>query len=110
MNCHKTYSLDFVKKANNIPKCLCGGIVRPDVILYGEMLHPGVYEKCYEVLQKTNLLLVAGTGLTVSTAANIINMFKGKHLVIINNQSTPYDYLAELVIHQDLTEVFLQLT
>ncbi|MDR0545764.1 MAG: NAD-dependent protein deacylase [Mycoplasmataceae bacterium] len=106
MKCHKTYSLEYVKQAKDIPYCQCGGKVRPNVVLYGESLFNGIIEKCYQKLNKTNLLIVAGTGLSVSTAANIFNMFNGKYIVILNNEPTPYDHRANLIIRDDLAQVF----
>jgi NAD-dependent deacetylase len=99
-----------VKKFLTIPKCSCGGLVRPFVVLYGESLHDGVIEACYEALSKTDLLIVAGTGLTVSTASSVVSMFRGKYLVILNNEPTSFDDRAHLVIRQDLFELFKELT
>jgi NAD-dependent deacetylase len=109
MQCQKPYPLAFVKNAKGIPKCTCGGVVRPDVVLYGESLHDGDYETCYNALSKTDLLIVAGTGLTVSTASGIVSMFRGKYLVILNNEPTPYDQYATLIIRDDLVKIFKQL-
>ncbi|MDR3330554.1 MAG: NAD-dependent protein deacylase [Mycoplasmataceae bacterium] len=109
MKCNKQYDVDYVKNSKGIPLCSCGGIVRPKVVLYGESLHEGVFEKCQESLNRTDLLIVAGTGLNVSTASSVLYMFRGKHLVILNDEKTSYDHLAELVIHQDLVTIFKQL-
>jgi NAD-dependent deacetylase len=110
IDCHKTYSVEHIKQSKGIPRCTCGGIVRPDVVLYGESLHDGVFEACYTALEKTNLLIVAGTGLTVSTASGIVSMFKGKYLVILNNEPTLFDHQANLIIRKDLVEIFKTLT
>jgi NAD-dependent deacetylase len=109
MKCNKEYSLDYIKESKGVPHCSCGGLIRPYVVLYGESLHDGVYETCYHALNQTNLLIVAGTGLTVSTASGIVNMFKGKSIVILNNEATPYDNMASLIIRDDLVKVFKQL-
>jgi NAD-dependent deacetylase len=109
MDCQKEYSLEYIRKSKGIPKCTCGGIIRPDVVLYGESLHDGVFEACYDALKKTDLLIVAGTGLTVSTASGVASMFRGKHLVILNNEPTAFDHQASLVINYDLIEVFQKL-
>jgi NAD-dependent deacetylase len=106
MDCHKTYPMAYVKKSVGIPKCTCGGIIRPDVVLYGESLHDGTIEACYDALARTDLLIVAGTGLTVSTASGVASMFKGKYLVILNNEPTPFDRNAYLIIRKDLIEIF----
>jgi NAD-dependent deacetylase len=110
LKCNTQYSLKYIKDSDGIPKCKCGGLIRPDVVLYGESLHEGVFETCYDALNKTDLLIVAGTGLTVSTAGGIVSMFKGKHLVILNNEATPFDYRASLIIRDDLANIFKQLS
>jgi NAD-dependent deacetylase len=109
MACYKQYDLEHIKKLTPIPKCVCGGMIRPDVVLYGESLVNDVINKCYQVLKQTNLLIVAGTQLSVSTAAGVVNMFSGKHLVILNDTPTPYDHLATLVIREELTNIFKHL-
>jgi NAD-dependent deacetylase len=106
MKCKKEYSIEYIRKSKGIPKCTCGGVVRPNVVLYGESLHEGAFERCYEALNNTNLLIVAGTGLAVSTASGIVEMFEGKHLVILNNEPTLFDYKATVVIRDDLVKIF----
>jgi NAD-dependent deacetylase len=106
MKCHKSYDLPYITKSENIPRCSCGGLIRPDVVLYGESLHSGVFEACQDALNNTDLLIVAGTSLAVSTASGIVSMFNGKYLVILNNEITPYDHLACLVIRDDLVKIF----
>ena len=108
MNCKKEYSFDYIFKSKGIPKCSCGGIIRPDVTLYGEML-PDAYQKAISYIMNADLLIVAGTSLTVQPASGLIDFYKGKHLVIINNTPTPYDNYAELVINKSLGEVFSKL-
>ena len=108
MNCKKEFPNDYIFKSKGIPKCECGGIVRPDVTLYGEML-PNAYEIAISYIAKADLLIVAGTSLTVQPASSLVSFFRGKHLVIINNSSTPYDYFAELIINKPLGEVFSKL-
>ena len=83
-------------------------MVRPDVILYGEML-PDSYTKAIDYISKADLLIVAGTSLTVEPASSLVNYFKGKNLVIINDTPTPYDYLADLIIRTPLGNVFSKL-
>ena len=108
INCNKKYPADYIFKSSGIPKCECGGIVRPNVVLYGEMLPPS-YEEAMYYIENSNLLIVAGTSLTVEPASSLVRLFKGKHLVIINNDKTPYDNIAELVINKPLGEVFSKL-
>ena len=108
MNCQKEYPGEYIFKSPGIPKCECGGIVRPDVILYGEML-PESFIHAQNYISHADLLIVAGTSLTVEPASSLLNYFNGKHLVIINNTITPYNNRAELVIRQPLGEIFSKL-
>jgi NAD-dependent deacetylase len=108
MKCGKRYQGDYIFKSNGIPKCDCGGVVRPDVVLYGEML-PEAYSYASYYILNADVLIVAGTSLTVEPASGLLKVFGGKHLVIINDQKTPYDYMAELIIHKPLGEVFSKL-
>ncbi len=106
--CKKEYPSDYIFKSTGIPKCSCGGMIRPDVTLYGEML-PDDYIKAEEYISKADLLIVAGTSLLVHPACDLIRYFRGRNLVIINNDSTPYDYIANLVINKPLKDVFSKL-
>lgn len=107
--CNKEYKAENVFNSSNIPRCECGGIIKPDVILYGEALPEKIFNKSIEAIKKADTLIVVGTSLTVFPANSMVNVFKGKYLVIINNDITPYDYLADLVIHQQLSKVFVPL-
>ena len=109
IECYKEYDLDYIKKTNGIPKCKCGGIIKPDVVLYGEMLPEEEYNNCIKAIEKCEMFLVLGTSLTVFPASDLINYFRGKYLVIINRDSTNYDYKADLVIHDNLKEIFSKL-
>ena len=108
MNCGKNYSCDYIFKSDNIPRCSCGGIIRPDVVLYEESLGES-YSKALDFIRKADLLIVAGTSLTVEPASSMIRFFTGKSLVIINIDKTPYDNIADLVINKPLGEVFSSL-
>lgn len=108
IKCKKEYPSDYIFNSKGIPKCECGGTIRPDVVLYGEML-PSEYNDAVEYILNADLLIVAGTSLTVQPASSLISMFNGKHLVIINDKETPYDYLAELVINDSLGNIFSKL-
>ena len=103
--CMKAYPGEYIFETSGIPKCECGGTIRPDVVLYGEML-PEAFEIASYYISKADLLIVAGTSLTVQPASGLLNLFNGKHLVIINATPTPYDSIAELVINKPLKEVF----
>ena len=105
LDCGKEYSGDYIFKSEGIPKCECGGMIRPKVVLYGEML-PEDYDKASYYIFHADLLIVAGTSLIVQPASGLLNLYQGKHLVIINDTPTPYDYMAELVIRKPLKEVF----
>ena len=103
--CFKEYPSDYIFKSSGIPKCECGGLIRPDVVLYGEMLNES-FEEAIKYIQECDTLIVGGTSLSVYPAASLVRYFNGKHLVIINDMVTPYDNIAELVIHSSLGEVF----
>ena len=106
--CYKKYKENYIFETKGIPKCECGGIVRPDVVLYGEML-PDSFEIASHYILKAETLIVAGTSLTVQPASGLINQFTGKHLIILNNDKTPYDEVAEIVINKPLWEIISKL-
>ena len=84
---------------------LCG-FIKPDVVLYGEALDQDAVNKAIKAIEDADLLIVGGTSLTVYPAASLIQFFRGRHLVLINKDETEKDYLADLVIHKKLSEVF----
>ena len=106
MKCHKFYDAEYVFNSTGIPKCECGGIVKPDVVLYEEMLDEDTLENSIIAISKADMLIVAGTSLTVYPASGLINYFKGRNLVLINKDATPYDKRADLVINEALGKVF----
>lgn len=116
MKCGSYYDLDFVMdskhcidrdgKAGYSPFCeSCGDLIKPDVILYEESLDEDVIEKSILAIERADTLIVGGTSLVVYPAAGLIRYFKGKHLVLINRDKTPYDNKAEIVIRQPIGEV-----
>lgn len=105
-SCGKFHSAEFVKEHPNVPHCTCGGIVKPDVVLYDEQLNAKTIEDSISAIEQADLLIVAGTSLTVYPAASFIRYFQGKHLVLINRDATPYDHAADLVMNCNLGEVF----
>ena len=109
VRCGKFISAEFVKESRGIPRCACGGIVKPDVVLYEEGLNPETLEGAIRAIASADLLLVAGTSLTVYPAAGLIDYYQGDRLVLINRDETPYDRRADLVFHQPLGEIFSQL-
>lgn len=106
MKCNKFYDAEYVFNSDSIPKCSCGGIIKPDVVLYEEGLNDDIVRNSIYAIQNADLLIVAGTSLTVQPASGLINYFGGKNLVLINRDATPYDYKADLVINESLGKVF----
>lgn len=104
--CGKFYPAEFVKNAVSIPKCSCGGTVKPDVVLYEESLDEKTLESAIAAISKADLLIVAGTSLTVYPAAGLINYYWGNRMVLINRDETPQDRAASLVFHESLGEIF----
>lgn len=107
--CRKFHSAEFVKEASGVPRCSCGGIVKPDVVLYEESLDYSTLEKSVQAIAKADLLIVAGTSLTVYPAAGLIRYYQGSRLVLINRDATPYDSQADLVFHEGLGSIFSEL-
>lgn len=108
IKCNKEYDAKYIFNSTGIPKCSCSGIIKPDVVLYGEML-PESFSIAQKYISKAETLIVAGTSLTVEPASSLVRLFNGKNLVIINSDSTPYDYLATLVINDSLKNVISKL-
>ena len=104
--CGKFYTAEFIKETEGIPRCECGGIVKPDVVLYEEQLDQKTLESSIRAVQSADLLIVAGTSLTVYPAAGLVNYYRGNRMVLINRDETPYDSQADLVFHERLGDVF----
>ena len=107
--CGKFHSAEFIMNSVGVPKCDCGGTVKPDVVLYEEGLDGDTIEKAVAAIYQADLLIVAGTSLTVYPAAGLINYYRGNRLVLINRDATPYDRHADLVFHDSLGKIFEQL-
>ncbi|MDD7674429.1 MAG: NAD-dependent protein deacylase [Oscillospiraceae bacterium] len=107
--CGKFFPAEFVKNGVGVPHCDCGGIVKPDVVLYEEGLDQEVIAKSVHAIRNADMLIVGGTSLTVYPAAGLIQYYRGDRLVLINRDATPYDDQADLVLHESLGEVFSQL-
>lgn len=107
--CGKFYDGYFIRDFSGVPRCSCGGIVKPDVVLYEEPLNDEIVEKSIEAISCADLLIVAGTSLTVYPAAGLIRFFQGSKMVLINRDETPYDQRADLVLHDSLGDVFSKL-
>ncbi|MBO4461188.1 MAG: NAD-dependent protein deacylase [Clostridiales bacterium] len=108
MKCHKKYDADFIfRSEDRIPRCPeCGGMVRPDVTLYGEGLPQTAWIESMRLIYAAECLIVGGTSLAVQPAASLAYQFPGKYLVIINRDKTPADRNAQLVIHDSIGKVF----
>ena len=109
MNCGKEYKAENIFNSQDIPKCTCGGIIKPDVVLYEEGLDNNTVNMAINWLTEADLLIVAGTSLTVYPASSFIHYYGGKDLVIINKDRTNYDNMATLVIHDSLGNIFSNL-
>lgn len=107
--CKKEYDLNFILESEGIPHCTCGGIIKPDVILYEEALDMNILNKSVEYIMSADTLIVGGTSLVVYPAAGLINYFKGKNLVLINKSQTDYDNLATLVINEAIGETLAKI-
>lgn len=107
--CGKGFTAQFVKNSAGVPKCDCGGIIKPDVVLYEEALDAQILEKSIHAISCADLLIVGGTSLTVYPAAGLVNYYTGNKLVLINRDETPYDTQANLVFHASLGDIFSEL-
>ena len=110
INCSKFYPPEYIKECDKIPYCEhCHNIVKPEVVLYEEPLDEMIMTKAMIKIMEAELLIIAGTSLSVYPANGFINYFQGKHMVLINKDKTPYDNKADLVIHDKIGEVFSKL-
>ena len=103
--CRKFYTAEFIKGSDGVPKCECGGVIKPDVVLYEEALDDSVVSGALNAIMQADLLIIAGTSLTVYPAAGFIRYFSGDNIVLINRDSTPFDGQANLVIHDKVGEL-----
>lgn len=105
MDCGKSYDIDYIENSKGVPKCECGGIIKPDVVLYEEMLNDDTITKSVQYISNADVLIIGGTSLNVYPAAGFINYFRGSKLVIINKADTSADKNAYLVISEPIGEV-----
>ncbi len=103
--CGRFYGLDAIKSSVGVPKCDCGSVIKPDVVLYGEMLNEDVLNGAIKALQSADLLIIGGTSLNVYPAAGLINYFSDGKIVIINRSPTPADKYADLLISEPIGQV-----
>lgn len=104
--CGKFFGLSNILGMNGVPRCECGGIIKPDVVLYEEGLDQETLQKAVRYIQNAEILIIGGTSLTVYPAAGLIDYYRGKKLVLINKTATPMDERADLVISAPIGEVF----
>ena len=109
MKCGKFYPAKYIKNSNGIPKCECGGVIKPDVVLYEEGLDDSTVTEALRAIQTADTLIIAGTSLTVYPAAGFISYFKGDNIVLINRDKTPFDSKADLVFHDKVGELLGQI-
>ena len=109
MRCGRAYPATFIRDCPGVPRCDCGGIVKPDVVLYEEPLDEKTLTGAVRAISRADLLIVGGSSLTVYPAAGLLRYYGGDRLVLINRDETPYDNEASLVLHESLGEVFSRL-
>ena len=109
MDCGKFYSLDDIANSTGIPRCSCGGIIKPDVVLYEEALDETTIRNAVTAISRADCLVITGTSLVVYPAASFVQYFRGKYLVVINMSRTDRDRYADLVIYKPVGEVMSQI-
>ncbi len=108
-NCGKPYSADAMNHGTGIPHCECGGVIRPDIVLYEEPLNDDIVSKAISYIRRADVLIIGGTSLNVYPAAGLINYYRGHKLALVNLSATPYDSYADLIIHEKIGKVFSQI-
>ena len=109
MKCHKFFDVETIAMSNGVPHCECGGIIKPDVVLYEESLNNDVIDKSIKSISTADVLIIGGTSLNVYPASGLVRYFHGSSLVIINMAPTPMDKNADLLINEKIGEVFLKI-
>lgn len=107
--CGSFFDAEQVKKMDLVPRCECGGIVKPDVVLYGEALDDGVVQGAIDALSRADMLIIGGTSLNVYPAAGLIDLYRGHRLVLVNKTATPRDDRADLIVREPIGKVFSKL-
>ncbi len=110
LTCGERFSGEYLAEGKGVPRCPCGGLIKPEVVLYQESLDDAVVGEAVRAIQQADLLIVGGTSLSVYPAAGLIRYYTGQRLVLINRTPTPYDERADLLFTQSLGEVFRSLT
>lgn len=109
LNCNASYDLSYIMQQSGVPMCNCGGIIKPDVILYEEPLNNDITKEAIKLISKAEVLIIGGTSLSVYPAAGLLDYYQGDKMVLINKTVTPYDKNANLIINAQLGEVFSQI-
>ena len=109
MRCGKFYDFSYVKNSTGVPYCECGGVVKPDVVLYEEMLDSTTLAESVDAISRAQVLIIGGTSLAVYPAASLIDYFRGEAIVVINKAPTPRDRSADLLIKDPIGQVFSQI-
>ena len=102
MSCNECYTLEKILNTEGVPLCACGGIIKPDVVLYEEVLDQSVIKKAVLAIRDADVMIVGGTSLNVYPAAGMIDYYHGKNLILINKSETPYDRYADLIIRESI--------
>lgn len=110
LKCARFFPPEHIRDSVGVPQCPCGGVIKPEVVLYEEGLDDDVLSAAVHHIRQADAMIIAGTSLTVYPAAGLVRYFRGKHLVLINRDVTPMDSEADLVIHDSVGKVFSQLT
>ncbi|NBH34676.1 NAD-dependent protein deacylase [Clostridiaceae bacterium] len=108
-HCGKFYSLDEILAMDGVPYCECGGMIKPDVVLYEEGLDQGILQKSVNYIRQADMMVIGGTSLVVYPAAGLVDYYEGNKLVVINKSVTPMDSKADLVVTGKIGEIFSQL-
>lgn len=109
MKCHKFHSAEFIKQSSGVPQCECGGVIKPDVVLYEEGLDDKTVSGAINAIKNADTMIIAGTSLTVYPAAGFIRYFNGNKLILINRDKTPLDNSADMVFHNKVGELLFQI-
>ena len=107
--CRKPYSAERMNRGTCLPRCDCGGVIRPDIVLYEEPLDEDVMGRAIHYIRQAEVLIIGGTSLNVYPAAGLVRYYRGQRLALVNLSETPYDSFADLVIHEKIGEVFSQI-
>ena len=107
--CRRPYPAEVINHGEGVPRCSCGGVIRPDIVLYEEPLDEDVMTRALYYIRNAEVLIIGGTSLNVYPAAGLIRYYRGNKLALVNLGATPYDSFADLVIHEKIGEVFSRL-